>query len=220
MKFFFTHLRSVLKVLDDLGAVFFVNTATAFNLRNVDRGPTFLMTLRRVLWRAGAFIFVEYPSNIPFLRGPMRVPIYLSTGKLRLRWRRRAGNLRSRGNWLGHKCLHKPEHTDYSVDFSGCFAHALHPDGGTIVGRMKKTYAAIASNTKRRSHSHIYLFSHRISCVINPLNVTCRKRSSPRRITAHLRRGPERTTRSSVVGFLRMYCSAHSQFSSGTGGVS
>jgi hypothetical protein len=177
------------------------------------------------LRRAVGFMCVEYPSSIPFFSGPMRlrrVPIYISTRKLRLWRRRRSRNLRCRdnGSRLGPECIHKPEHTVYSVDFSDCFAHALHPDCGTMVGRMKKIYATIASNTTRRSHSHIYLFSHLISCVINPLNVTCRKRSSPRRITAHLRRGPERTTRSFASGWETMYSSAHSQFSSGTGGVS
>jgi hypothetical protein len=164
---------------------------------------------------------VEYPRSIPFLRGPMRlrrVPIYLLTRKLRWWRRRRCRNL---GSWnnrsrLTPERIDKPKHTVYSVDFS----HALQPDGATIVGRMKNTYATIASNTTRRSHSHIYLFSHRISCVINPLNVTCRNSSSPRRITAHLRRGPERTTRSFASGWKTMYSSAHFQFSSGTGGVS
>jgi hypothetical protein len=49
MKFFFTHLRSAFIFRELLGAVRFVNTETAFSLRNVDSGPTFLTTLRRIL---------------------------------------------------------------------------------------------------------------------------------------------------------------------------
>ena len=82
MKFFFTHLRSALNVRDFLGAVRFVNTATAFNLRNVDNGPTFAITARRVLRRADVFIDAEYPIRVPFFNGPMRFRIIDKTRKL------------------------------------------------------------------------------------------------------------------------------------------
>jgi len=82
IKFFFTHLRSAFIVRDDLGAVRFVNTETAFNLRNVDSGPTFLATLRRILRRVDGFMVVLYPISVPFFSGPMTLRIYNTPRKL------------------------------------------------------------------------------------------------------------------------------------------
>jgi hypothetical protein len=109
----------------------------------------------------------------------------------------------------------------YSPGFSLCFAHALHPGLGKNDGCVVLvTYKKRTTNAIRRSHSHIYLLAHAFSCVIIPLNMTRRNSWSSIRTTAHLRRGPERTTRSDTSGFARIYASAHSQLYSGTSGVS
>ena len=82
MKFFFTHLRSAFIFRELLGAVRFVNTATAFSLRNVDRGPTFPTTLRNVFRRADVFMWVLYPIRVPFFNGPMRTAIAMKPENL------------------------------------------------------------------------------------------------------------------------------------------
>jgi len=208
MKFFFTHLRSALNVRDFLGAVRFVNTEIAFNLRNVDSGPTFATTLRRVLRRAGAFIDAEYPIRVPFFRGPMRlrrVFIWFHCTKSYDVGPGGGGGAGCEGILgagtigLVLNAFVNPS-ICYSAGFSVCLAHALHPGGGpanTVRPAFVK-YKKRTTNTSRRIHSHIYLLGHAISCVTIPLNMMRRNSCPSTRTTEHLRRGPDRTMRSTA----------------------